>query len=358
MADEDEIAVVLESEPAADTIETTERARNPDGTFAPVAKASAEPVEDLADQFKALQRESEGNKHAREAAERRSQALEQEALRARQSEAQARQEIAGSQYESVTSGIAAADSEASAAEQEYAKAYDAGDALAMAKAQRKLANAEARKVRLDEAKADIETRHQRAQEQEPQRRAQEQERRAPFVDPVEAFLGTRTEATRNWLKAHPDHARSLALHMYGGASKEESRRAQKILAADNDALAEGIERDTTEYFSHVEAYIAPKQAPEKVNGATQQVQPKRRSSVPVAPVQSSPGGTNGGGTEVRLTKGEYAAATDGVTHVWNYDDPSPQKRFKKGDAIGAEEFARRKLRMQREGRYDRSYTES
>ena len=357
MADEDEIAVVLESEPAADTIETTERARNPDGTFAPVAKASAEPVEDLADQFKALQRESEGNKHAREAAERRSQALEQEALRARQSEAQARQEIAGSQYESVTSGIAAADSEASAAEQEYAKAYDAGDALAMAKAQRKLANAEARKVRLDEAKADIETRHQRAQEQEPQRRAQEQERRAPFVDPVEAFLGTRTEATRNWLKAHPDHARSLALHMYGGASKEESRRAQKILAADNDALAEGIERDTTEYFSHVEAYIAPKQAAEKVNGSTQQAQPKRRSSVPVAPVQSSPGGTNGGGPEVRLSRSEANAATDG-TLQWNYDDPSPQKKFKKGDPIGIQEMARRKHALTKQGAYDRSYTES
>ena len=79
--------------------------------------------------------------------------------------------------------------------------------------------------------------------------------------------------------------------------------------------------------------------------------------MPVAPVQSSPGGTNGGGPEVRLSRSEALAATDG-THTWNYDDPSGQKRFRKGDPIGVQEFARRKHEMTKQGLYDRTYTES
>ena len=60
---------------------------------------------------------------------------------------------------------------------------------------------------------------------------------------------------------------------------------------------------------------------------------------------------------MRLTQGEARAATDG-TLVWNYDDTSPQKRFKKGDAIGHQEMARRKQALQKQGAYDKSYTEN
>ena len=60
---------------------------------------------------------------------------------------------------------------------------------------------------------------------------------------------------------------------------------------------------------------------------------------------------------VRLSKGEAASATDG-TLIWNYDDPSGQKRFRKGDPIGVQEMARRKLALQQAGQYDKSFTES
>ena len=368
MADDDETVVVLEGEQATEEPNTSERPRNADGTFAPAFAGAGsgrpEPAEDLAEQFKALQREAEGNRHARDEAVRRAQALEQEAIRARNSEAQARSQVAGSQYESIVSGIAAADAEAQAAEQEYAKAYDAGDALAMAKAQRKMAAAESQKVYLGAGKSDLEARHQAASEAPPQRRAEPAERRASG-DPVEAFLQSRTEPTRNWLRAHPEHARAFALNMAGGASTEDVRRASKLTAAHNDALAEGIDPDTPAYFSHLEAYIAPREAPQKTpasagagsNGATQQSQSRRRSSVPVAPVQASSGGTQGGGPTVRLSKGEVEAATDGLTLVWNYDDPSPEKKFKKGDAIGIREMAKRKLEMQKQGAYDKSIAE-
>ena len=59
---------------------------------------------------------------------------------------------------------------------------------------------------------------------------------------------------------------------------------------------------------------------------------------------------------MRLSKGEAASATDG-TLTWNYDDPSGQKRFKKGDVIGVQEFARRKLALKESGQYDKSLTE-
>ena len=67
------------------------------------------------------------------------------------------------------------------------------------------------------------------------------------------------------------------------------------------------------------------------------------------------GGTAPAGTEVRLTAGEARAATDGSV-VWTYDDP--KGKFKKNDPVGTQEYARRKLAMQKQGRYDRSFVES
>ena len=83
--------------------------------------------------------------------------------------------------------------------------------------------------------------------------------------------------------------------------------------------------------------------------------------MPVAPVNGGGGGGgagNGAGAiTVSLSKAEAAAATDGITLVWNYDDPSGQKKFKKGDAIGIQEMARRKREMKAQGLYDKSLTE-
>jgi hypothetical protein len=355
MADDDETVVVLEGEQATEATKDGDRLRNPDGTFAPVAKAE-EPAADLADQFKALQAEAEGNRHAREQAERRAAALEQEALRARHSEARAQSQVASSYADTVAAGMAAAEAEIASAKKALRAAKEAGDYEQEVEALDGLTAARGRLQRLDEAKSDIEARRAQAGEQS-QRRAEAPDERRASIDPERAFLETRSDATRNWLRAHPEYSKALALHLYGGASTEQSRRALKIQAADTDALAEGIERDTPAYFSHIEAYVARKDAA-TANGATPQPPPqaKRRPSVPVAPVQASAGGTNGGGVEVRLSKAEYAAATDG-TLQWNYDDPSPQKRFRKGDPIGAQEFAKRKIALQKSGAYDKSYTE-
>lgn len=314
-----------------------------------------DPVAELKSQFTAIQqREADAQRRADQAARERDQAR-------REAQA-ARSEVADSQLDGVTSGLQAAKAEAEAAESEYAAAMEKGDFPAAAKAQRKIASAEARIVRLDEAKADIETR--KAQQGTQQRSSgQQQQRLEADGDPAERFIASRTAASAQWLRDHPDYATAMGRFSAGQASAEEAKRARKLSAAHQDAEAEGIAVDTPEYFEHLESFIGLKKpAANGANGSNGTGadngarQPARRQSAPVAPVGQSGGGTSGGGSEVRLTRGEAQAATDG-THIWNYDDPSPHKRFKKGDPIGVQEFARRKKALQAQGAYDRAYLE-
>lgn len=310
-------------------------------------KKAGEQTTDVADALKAqlteLQAETAREKAGREAAERRATS-EAQARHAAQTEVEStRTEIAETRLGTVEQGIAAATTEADAAQAEYTSAMEAGDWKKAGEAQRKIARAESTKGRLEEAKSDLEV-----QKTQPQRQERVQRTEALQGDPVENFISGRTAPVQTWLRAHPEDARALALDPQG-------RRAAKLNAADSDAVAEGIKRDTTEYFDYVEKFLGITKTngktPANGNGQTQ----RRAASAPVAPVASSAGGVSGG-TEVRLSAGEARSATDG-TLQWNYDDPSGQKRFKKGDPIGVQEFARRKLALKESGQYDKSLTE-
>lgn len=337
MADEDEIVVTVDGAPAGES----------DSAVA----VAEDPAKILAQQYADLKADNEREAAARRKAEKRASDARAEADRARQEAHVARADVVESQYDTVATGLAAAQQEASAAEQEYAAAFEKGDALAMAKAQRKMANAEARVVRLDEARADLEV-QKKTVDRAPQRRESapaRQQQDDAGDDPVEAYIANRTAPTQKWLRAHTEWIK-------------DPRKNAKLSAAHMDAIAEGLDADTPEYFSHVETFIGLKQNgrdQQRDNGRDQSrdnTNQKRRASVPVAPVGQSPGGTNGGGREVRLTQGEAKSATDG-TLVWNYDDPSGKKAFKKGDPIGIQEMARRKESMTRQGAYSREYAE-
>lgn len=329
--DDEEIVVAIETE----TEDKTDPKRNPDGTF---AKAEpVEPADDLAEQFATLKTENERNvQRANDEARRRTEA-ERAATQAREEAASARGEAIESHVTTVESGLEAARAEADSAEREYIAAVETGDAAKQAQAQRKIARAEAKIGRLDEAKAELDIRRTKA-EPEP-RRQQQIERPRQADDPVEAYVQNRSEPTANWLRAHPDFI-------------TDPRKNAKLTAAHYDATGEGIDVDSKEYFEHVEKFIGLTNGA-KVNG--KEPAPKRKAA-PVAPGAATGGGTNGGGRQVTLTRGEAAAATDGSL-VWNYSDTSGQNRFKKGDPIGVQEFARRKLEMTKQGAYDRTYTE-
>jgi hypothetical protein len=303
---------------------------------------TTEPVAALQQQLTELQAETARERQDKDAANRRAADAERGRVAALSEVESTRTEITETRLGTVEQGLSAAQAASDAAKTEYKAAMESGDWNKAAEAQEKLADARATLGRLTEAKADLEVQKTTPRSQQRTEAPQTQ------ADPVETFISTRSAPTQKWLRDHPDDARALA-------TNSDPRRAAKLNAADSDALAEGFVRDSAEYFAHVEKFlgIAKTNGKAPTSGAAQTQ--RRAASAPVAPVASSAGGMSGG-TEVRLSAGEARSATDG-TLQWNYDDPSGQKRFKKGDPIGVQEFARRKLALKESGQYDKSLTE-
>jgi hypothetical protein len=340
MADED-IVIALEPDVTGTTA----------GDQSVVTK-TVDPAEDLAAQFKEAQAERDRERQGREAAERQAQAERENSRRAHEELATARRETSDSRYDTVSSGITAATAEIDAAKKDIRAAAEAGDFDRQADAYDKLARANARMVLLTEAKSELEAQRSRSSDEgaaADTRRQGTQTAAAAPADPVEAFISSRTAPTQQWLRAHIDYVK-------------DPKKNARMTAAHFDAKADGLMEDTAEYFAHINKYLGLDRAANGAgngagNGHAQNQQTAiRRPAVPVAPVNSSRGGDGSSPTEVRLSRSEAEAATDG-THVWNYDDPSPQKRFKKGDPIGTQEFARRKYEMTKQGRYARYNTD-
>lgn len=361
MAGEDEGEVVVHIDPAligADpslaVVEKPKDEKEPIVKIDDKRSNAEDPVESLKGQLSTLQTRTEETARQRDEALRREQEANQRAADATRQATEARTEVVETQYDTVVSGITAAESEATSAEEAYQQAFSSGDAVAATKAQRRMSEAVSKLGRLQEAKADLETvakrkeppvgGDQRTTQTQPQTRTQQ-------GDPSEAFLATRTPKTQQWLRDHPDMLTAVSLRFVGKATTEQNKIGAKLSAASSDAEAEGLTPDTPEYFAHIEKFVGLKKAD------TRQTTTTRRPAAPTTPVSYSAGGTNGGGVEVRLSAAEAKAANDG-TVVWNTPDPSGQNRWKKGDPVGTQEFARRKLAMQKEGRYDRAYLES
>jgi hypothetical protein len=303
-----------------------------------VAKAVPDPaVEELKAQNEAIQKAKQASderaaseRAAREQAERRATEAEKQV-------ATSKVETIEQQAETINMGLESAKAEAKSAKGAYAHAMEAGDFNAAADAQERIAVAAAKIQRLDEARDYVERQVERAKQAPLE--AEQVQRRAP-ADPVEAYVANRSEPTKDWLLAHKDYI-------------TDPRKNLRLNAAHMVAVDEDLAPDTPEYFARVEKYLG-------LNKSTQEqtVNTPRRQSAPVAPVNAGSGMDNGiqtndGGT-VKLTRGEAAAAQDG-THVWNYSDP--KGKFKKGDPIGIQEMARRKLALTKQGAYDKSYTD-
>ena len=284
------------------------------------AKVDDPAVQELMSQYKELEAREQS------ASQRASQA-EQDAAQARKEAERAHKQASTSQLDTVNTAIAAIKSDVDTAKRDLRAAKDAGDIDAEIDAQDRLAQARADERRLDEAKYDLE---QRA-------KAPPQLPKAP-TDPVEAYIQNRTEPTAQWLRKHSEFIR-------------DPRKQAKLSAAHFDAEGEGIVADTPEYFAHVERFLGIDQAPAAKAAAV----PNQRRGPPVAPGSPNVNGGNGGGPQVMLTRSEAASAQDG-TLVWNYDDP--KGKFKKGEPIGIQEFARRKMAQQKQGLYDRNQYEA
>lgn len=281
-------------------------------------------VQDLMAQYKDLET------RANEQEQRRIRA-EADAARHKKEAETANKRATSSQLDTITTALSSAQEEAERAKQDIRIAKAANDVDAEIEAQDRLAKARSTEIRLDEAKSDMEARAKAPPKRD--------EPAAP-TDPVEIFAQGRTPPTAAWIRAHPEYARS-------------EKGMRKLTAADAVAQAEDLVPDTPEYFAKVEEYLGiGKKAPAPTEAT--QVQPKRSPAPPVAPGTAVSSNGSGGSPTVTLTAREAAAAQDG-THVYNYTDPNG--KFKKGDPIGIQEFARRKLALQKSGAYDRSYTD-
>ena len=318
--DAEELQVIIEPE-----VEQPEGAVTKSEKAEKITKSTEPAVDDLKAQVAQLTEATEASKKAREEAQRRAQILEAEV-------AEANRRASESDLSTITTALEQAQSEIDQAKKDIRAAKDAGDGDAEIDAIDRLTTAKSTYLRLDESKADAESR----------KKAPPRQRQAP--DPVEAYVQGRTEPTANWLRAHQEFI-------------TDARKNHKLTAAHYDAVGEGLVPDSQAYFDHVEQYLKIGTA-EKAPIEAPQAKPTKRQAeaAPVAPAAATAnGGTAPAGNEVRLTPGEARVATDG-THVWTWDDP--KGKFKKGDPIGIQEFARRKQIMTKQGRYDRSFTES
>lgn len=330
MAD-DEIAVTIVADEAANVEAAEAIEKQPEVKVEVEDPAKAE----VKAQFDALTKRAE----AADALRQRAEAAEAEAAKHRREAEESKKRETSSHLDTITTAISAANQEVETAKQAYKIARETGDINAEVEAADRLAIARADIRRLDEAKQDIEARKSAPRKDE-----------SAALDPVEAFARGRTAPTAQWVRNHPEYVRS-------------ERGMRKLTAADAIAQDEGFIPDTDEYFSRVEQYLGigktvSADEPRKVPTEAADVpHAKPRSAAPpVAPTAAvSSSGANGhGGQAVTLTRGEAAAATDG-THTWNYNDP--KGKFKKGEPIGVQEFARRKLAMMRSGQYDRTFAE-
>jgi len=291
-----------------------------------------DPVAELKKQYDEIQAQQKQDQEARETAEARARAADQARQQAEEQAQSARTETQQTRYGAAEQGIENAKAAALAAKSEYKAAMEAGDWAKAADAQERLAD----------ARGDLRFHEQMKNAWEMQQ--QQPQRQQPAGDPVDDYINRvaqQTPNSANWLRNHRDWI-------------TDQKKNARLTAAHWDAVSEGLTVDSPQYFDHVERKIGMKTETPKTNsGATL----PRRHSAPVAPVVPSPGGTSGGSNEVRLSKGEAATATDG-TLVWNYDDPSGQKRWKKGDPIGLQEMARRKKQLQEQGQYDKANYEA
>lgn len=305
-------------------------------------KKEVDPGEaDLRSQLEALTATQKATDEARRRAEDEARREREAATKARDEAEKARTEAVGSQAETIESGIAEAQAQAEGAQRDLVAAYESGDFTKVGEAQRKIARAEARILRLEEGKADIEARRtETATRTKTETKPTDQN-----GDPVERYISQFSPRSQNWLREHKD-------------AVTDPKKNLRMIAAHNDALAEDHVPDTDAYFRFLEERLGyaetEQEARPKPKSTTQRSRP-----MPAAPARDGASASPSNGqlksTQVVLTPGEQRAATDGTLR-WNRDDP--KVGAVKGQPIGLKEFARRKSELMKNDRYNRIYTES
>ena len=169
----------------------------------------------------------------------------------------------------------------------YREAMSVGDYDKAAEMQERMSSNAAKLLQLENGRQAMEARPKVQPQAPPQR-----------LDPVEALASQLSPRSAAWVRRNPDYA-------------TDPRLFQKMIAAHNLAMADGIAPDSDEYFSAVEGTlrVRPREAPEASNDpmadAAKATQRRTTVSPPAAPVSRTPVGRP---NVVRLTSEEREMA--------------------------------------------------
>lgn len=326
---EGEIEIVLEGEPPVTTTADS-------GTPPSVVQADDPSVgiEDLKRQL--AEKASEAKLNLEDAARARAdasaaEARRQEALRqAEQARAEAQTaNAAGAEaaYDSIINGLSAAQQEAEALAAAKAKAMGEGDFEKASKLDIDIAKVGAKIVRLEDGKETIEA-ERKAPKQQPRQQPQPTE-----TDRREQYIQSKSQATQQWLRAHPEFFTDTKLQ-------------GKITSAHGYLVEhKGLRPDTPEYFKEIEIMAGMRKAddaPVAADPVSRAAEPVRSAPTPAAPVSRTvPSATPGapGGAKIMLTAEEVQIAKQMFTEdiIGKGEDPLVH-------------YARQKAQLQKEGR--------
>ena len=184
---------------------------------------AASPDTDYTASITQLQQQLESERQARQDAERRERD-------AQAREYAARNDKADTDLQLVNNAIYTVNTNTGILKSHYAEAMQAGDYARAAEIQQEMASNEAKRLQLENGKAAMEA----APRQEPPRQQ--------VTDPVEALASQLTPRSAEWIRRHPEFAR-------------DQRMFNKMIAAHNLAVADGIQPDTDAYFAEVESTL-------------------------------------------------------------------------------------------------------
>lgn len=217
-----------------------------------------------------------------EAANRRNAEIEQKRLEAEERAAKreaelaaARDRVAQSDYDRVQGYIAAASAKEDALKRDLRSASEIGDHEKIANLQVEIASVAARKIQYQDAKSDMERRAARDKAEQDARPVEKPTERREAADPVEAMLAqVKSEQSRAWLRQHPECV-------------TDPRKQNRVMAAHHEALANGLQPDTREYFEHLEdrmGYSASDDDDGEVEVEADVPRSETRRTMPAAPV--------------------------------------------------------------------------
>jgi len=126
--------------------------------------------------------------------------------------------------------------------------------------------------------------------------------RAPVTNKVEALAAQLTPRSAEWVRSNPDVV-------------NDDRKAKRLERAHFDAIDDGIQPDTPDYFNFLETRLNINKAPTQLqdtamSAASGPTSGRQASGPPAAPVSRSGTGTGGRPNVVSLTRAEQEAAKD------------------------------------------------